>query len=481
MSILKKNIVFNTLLSLSQMLFPLITFPYVSRILGPSGIGQVSFVDSLTQYFILFSAVGIPLYGVRELSKVKNSLMKSSKLFSELVVLHLIMTLILLLVFIVVVSLLYSKGINVSLFLIGGALILSNVFIVEWYFQSQEKFDYITKRTIFLRLVFIALMFVLVKRETDVVKYYLLFLILQLMNAGVNFYLVLQTDIKFVFKDLDLYKHVKPLLFLTACSVVGSVYVLLDNVILGILSSPESVGYYSSAIKITKVPISLINALGIVLVPKLSESFSNNDFEAVKHYITSSVRYVLTFGIPLSVGIAITSKWSVMLISGQEFLPAIELVRYMSPIVILIALNCVFFYQLFTPGNKERTMLIILFISSLISISLNLILIPKFHHFGAAITTTITELSVLILSLHFSKKLFNLTITPSFLVYPVISSLIFFPIAYLVDQFHLNNGLKLTITAVPCIAIYYFLQRFVFKDTIILKVEAFIMGIVKRS
>ncbi|WP_432712680.1 oligosaccharide flippase family protein [Pedobacter sp.] len=482
MSSLKKNIVFNTLLSLSQVLFPLVTFPYVSRILGPSGVGQVSFVDSLAQYFVLFSAIGIPIYAIRELSKLRNNVKESSKLFTELIVLHLLTTVFFLLIYITTIFFIKDKDIDANLYIIGGGLLLSNVFIVEWYYQSQEKFDFITKRTILLRLVFIVLMFLVVKKEDDITKYYFLFLILQLMNGGVNFYLVFQSEMKLVFRDLDLLKHIKPLLFLTACSVVGSVYVLLDNVILGLLSSSASVGYYSTAIKITKVPISLINALGIVLIPRLSESFSNNDLESIKHYIDRSIHYVLTFGIPLSIGIALTAKWTVLLVSGQEFLPSIELIQYLSPIVVLIALNFIFFYQLFTPGNKETTMLFILAICAVVSIVLNLILIPIMQHLGAAITTTLTELSLLILSLYFSNKLFKINLNFRYFIAPIVSSAIFIPIILLIERLiNQKTGVKLMIAAFCCMSVYYLIQRFLFKDLIILKMESFVKGVLKIS
>jgi O-antigen/teichoic acid export membrane protein len=479
MSVLKKNLIFNTLLSLSQILFPLVTFPYVSRILGPGGIGQVSFVDSITQYFILFSAVGIPLYGVRELSKLRKDAYASSKLFSELIILHFLTSAVFLLVYVITILLLNNKGIPNNLFLIGCGMLMSNVFLVEWYYQSQEKFDYITKRTIFLRFIFIGLMFFMVRDKSDNTNYYLLSLILQLTNAGINFFLVFKSDIKLVFTGLNLKKHIKPLLFLTACSVIGSVYVLLDNVILGILSTPQSVGYYSSAVKITKVPISLINALGIVLVPKLSESFSNEDFKMVKYYIDSSMHYVLTFGVPLAIGIALTAKWTVLLVSGAEFFPAILLVRYLSPIVVLIALNCIFFFQLFTPGNKERTMIIILLVSALISIVLNLILIPRFQHLGTAITTTVTELSVFLVSLYFSKKLFNIGLDFKLLIKPIIASLVFVPIIMGIDHCNLNTGMKLIVGAGSCMIVYYGIQSFIFKDTIMARMQEFVLSALK--
>lgn len=479
MSVLKKNLVFNTLLSLSQLLFPLITFPYVSRILGPSGVGQVNFVDSITQYFMLFAAVGIPLYGVRELSKLKHDVQAKSKLFTELVCLHLITTSLFLLAYLVLIFLFQDRDIPNSLFFIGCGILFSNAFIVEWYYQSQEKFDYITKRTILLRIVFIIMMFCFVKTRSDIVIYYGLFLILQISNAGLNFYLVFKTDLRLVFTGMELRKHIQPLLFLTACAVIGSVYVLLDNVILGILGTAASVGYYSSAVKITKIPIGLINALGIVLVPRLSESFSRNDFETIKYYINGSLHYVVTLGVPLVFGIFLTAEWTILIISGQEFIPAVVVLKILSPVVLLIALNCIYFFQLFTPGNKERTMIIILLVSAIISVLLNLVLIPKFGHVGTGITTTVTECSVLMVSVYFSRRLFNIGLNWSLFIRPVAASLIFVPIIYLVDQTTLNLFTKFALGGGTCAVCYFLIQRFIFHDIIIVKMEDFVKTTLK--
>lgn len=473
MSLIKKNILFNTLLSLSQILFPLLTFPYASRILGPSVIGKLNFVDSLTQYFVLFSAIGIPLYAVRELSKIRSDAYKSNKLFTELIILHLTTTIFFLLIYAITLAVIKNGYSYLHLGLIGFGILLSNVFIIEWYFQSQEKFEYITKRTLIIRVIFIILMFIFVKTQADVTKYYLLFLIVNIVNAGTNFHLAFRYGVSFVFKNLEFRRHIKPLLFLTACSVVGSVYVLLDNVILGLLSNSKSVGYYSTAVKITKVPISLINALGVVLIPSISESFSTNDLAAIKRYLNNSIQYVLTLGIPLAFGIALTGKWTVMIIAGSQFTPAIQLITILSPIVVLIALNCIFFFQLFTPGGKEVTMLVILGISSFVSIVLNLILIPHIQYFGTAITTTVTELTVCVLSLYYSKTLYNLTFNWKFLISPLITSLIFIPIIYLVDGVLISTWIKLVIGAITCMAAYYLIQRLLFKDNIILRMEAF--------
>lgn len=481
MSLLKKNIFYNTLLSLSQILFPLITFPYVSRILGPNGIGQVGFVDSFTQYFILFSTLGIPLYGVRELSKIRNENKKLSKLFTELILIHLLSTLIFLIIYSCSVFFLNDKGININLFLIGAGILLSNVFIVEWYYQSQEKFQFITKRTIFLRFIFVILLFLIVSDKTDLVKYYALFLILNILNAAFNFYFILKSDLKLVYSNLNLSKHIKPLFLLMSCTVIGSIYVLLDNVILGILSTPESVGFYTSAIKIVKIPISLIGSFGIVLIPRLSESFSTNDLESIKYYINKSLHFVLTFGIPLSFGIALTAKWTVLLISGSQFYPSVELVQYLAPIVILISLNGIFFFQLFTPGGKEITMIIILSVSAFISVVLNLILIPKYAHLGAAITTTITEFSVFLLSVFYSIKYFKIGINFKFFLSPFLASLLFIPIVYFIDMLPLDIVLKVTISVILCMLVYYIIMKFVFKNEIIFRMEGFVKDTVKAK
>ncbi len=477
MSLIKKNILFNTLLSLSQILFPLVTFPYASRILGPAVIGKINFIDSLTQYFVLFSAVGIPLYAVRELSKIRADLKKSNKLFSELLLLHLATTFLFVFVYLITLLVINKDSSYLHLGMIGIGILISNVFIIEWYFQAQEKFEYITKRSLVIKIAFVLLMFKMVKTQSDVFMYYSLFLIVNVVNAVSNCYLASKLGVVLTLNNIEFKKHIKPLLLLTACSVIGSIYVLLDNVILGILGSSQSVGYYSTAVKITKIPISLINALGIVLVPSIADSFSNNNLQAIKYYINNSMQYVLAIGIPMTFGIALTAKWTVLIIAGSAFAPAIQLVIVLSPIVVLIALNCIFFFQLFTPGARELTMVIILALSSLISIVLNLILIRYIQHLGAAITTTVTEFVVFLISLYYSKRFYGIALDLKYFVSPILSSLIFIPIIIFIDNFQMVIWLKFLLGVALCMSFYYIIQRIIFKNSMILKMENFIRSI----
>ena len=193
MSSIKKNFIFNAILSLSQVIFPLITFPYVARIILPTGIGTVTFIDSICRYVILFSALGIPIYGVREVAKVKNDKIKLNKIFTELICIHFIISCIILVFFVIVIFSVSTFNENIQFYFWGLLLILSNVFMVEWYFQGIGEFKYITIRNLVLKTFLTLMIFLIVEEKEDVLIYFILLVLMSILNAVVNFVYAKQT------------------------------------------------------------------------------------------------------------------------------------------------------------------------------------------------------------------------------------------------------------------------------------------------
>lgn len=478
----KKNIFYNTLLSVSQLLLPLVTYPYVSRILGPSALGKISFIESISQYFILFAAIGIPVYSIREFGKLDfNDKKGRDKLFFELFLLHQSFSLFLMCFYILVFFILDGNDLNPYLYLIGGVMILINPLLIEWYYQSKGKFDFITKRSLITKAISAVLIFLLIKKQDDFVIYYALFLFSLIVNVLVNLYSFIKESPIFSYKNLDFRKHFRPLFLLATTTVVGSIYITLDTFVLGLFSSFEAVGYYSTAIKIVKLPLSIINAVAIVSLSQVSSAFFKNDLVAVRANLAKSLKYVLTLSIPFSIGIGLTAKWIIPLISGPEFLPSVRAVQILSPIIVLIALNYLIFVQLFTPGHKEKTMLLITIFGSLVSVCSNLLLVPKFSYIGSAITTTATEFTILLFCIFLSKKKFQINFDFDSLIKALISCILFIPFFYLIDAFDVKDFVKLIICFFSCVSSYFLIQRFAFKNEIILIVEEFCLNFFKNK
>ncbi|WP_345952073.1 flippase [Mucilaginibacter sp. PAMB04274] len=463
---LKKNILFNLILSVSQVLFPLIIFPYASRVLEPQGIGSVAFIDSITSIFLLVAYLGIPIYGVREISKVKDSPSKLNDLYGELIIIHFASTLLLGIIYLGSSFVFSALIVHRNLIYIGLCTLIFNVFITEWFFQGIEDFSYITKRTLLIRIVFIVLLYTFVKSKEDTLLYYGLMSLSFLFNALFN-YLHARKQVKISFKNINLKRHLKPLLTILGSNLAISIYLLIDTTVLGLLKGEVIVGYYSTAVKITKISITLITALGIVLIPQISKAFSESNFKRVNELIDKSINYTSTLAVPICFGIIITAPFLVDIIVGPKFHESILLIRVLAAITVIIGFTNVFAWQILTPLGKDKIIFTIVTVGMIINLSLNLAIVPFFSALGATIINVFTEAFVMLMTFYNVRKLNIVSINYRYLIDAVIGSLFFIPIKFVFNYFVLNSFLQNILTVLCCAAFYAIYQIFFVKNELI--------------
>ena len=463
---LKKNLFYNTILTISQMLIPIITFPYITRVLGPDGYGKVSFVDSIVQYIILIAALGIPIYGVREVAKVRDEPEKLSKLYTELFIIHFVLTFILSIGYILMFLFVPKLESSSTLFTIGIGLLYFTVLPTEWLFQGLEKMAFIVKRTLFIRIVFVVVIFLTVKSKGDINWYYSISLLMLIANAVTNLF-VSSKLVKFVLTDLDIKRHLSPLGYIFSGNLAISVYLIMDSILLGFFASENAVGYYTTAMRISKIFISLVTALSVVIIPRLSFAFRENEFEEVRRMLYKSFDYVIFLTIPISVGLYLTASEVVMLLAGKAFQPAILTVKILSPMAFIIGMASIFAYQILIPMGKEKIYLIAVTIGMFFSVTMNILLIPEFKQNGAAFTSILTEVLVSIVAFYLSYKHFKYTIPwPSFFK-ALISTVPFYPIIILFNNNCDNLIVRLALIVSNCILVYLAAQYFVWKNATI--------------
>lgn len=466
---LKKNIFFNLLLSISQILFPLITFPYSSRILGPSGIGSIVFVDSITQMFLLFSALGIPIYGVREISRLKNNKIALSNLFSELVTIHICCTLLFVIFYVSSALFIPKLSSHFSLVLIGVGILLFNVFSLEWFFQGMENFSYITKRTLLVRVLFIILLFCFVNKKTDTVVYYSLTAGSYLLNAIINFnYSRRYITVSFI--GLNIKKHIKPLLIILCSNIVVSVYLLMDNTIVGFLKGELAVGYYSTAVKFAKIALTIITSFGIVLIPQISLAHTEKDYEKINSLINKSFNYVCTIGIPLSVGLILLARTIIFVLVGKTFLPSVLALQIISPIILIIGMTNIFAWQILTPFGNDKKVLLVVVCGMITSLTLNFLLIPHLSFIGAAIANVATELIVMLISAYFVYSLGKIQLKFKPLFNALLGSFVFIIITYVIRYFINESILREVIIIFLCVITYFIYQVLIVKNEILVSI-----------
>lgn len=464
---IKKNLFYNLLLSLSQVIFPLITFPYIARTILPEGVGVVSFVDSVCRYVVLFSALGIPIYGVREVAKAKSDQNQLSKLFNELISINLIFTFLVLLLYTYCIIVIPKLNENLIFYLIGFLFIFSNVFIAEWFFQGVEEFKYITKRNLVIKIISTISIFLFVKTSNDALLYFFILVLVNTGNAVVNYnYIKNKFKIKFVFTTNSIQKHIKPLFFVFGSLVFISVYTLLDSIMLGIFSTNHAVGIYTTGLKIARIPMTFIGALGVVLIPRLSEYHEFGNFFEFKQLIKKSINFVITFSVPIFILIIALSKEVVIAFAGISFKDSALVLNILSLLGILIGFSNVFGLQILTPMSKDKYLTISVAIGTLISICLNILLIPKLHEIGAAISNVTAETAVTLATFYFARRFIKISFEIIYLLKTFFLFIPLFFIAKLVSHFFANIWIIISIVAVVSTFYFIFVQILILKNSL---------------
>ncbi|MCD0486948.1 flippase [Pedobacter sp. MC2016-14] len=450
---LKKNLLYNYLLAISQFIFPLVTFPYSSRILGPEGIGSVNFIDSFTQYAILFAALGIPLYGVREISKLKDHPEKLSKTFSEIFLIHICSALLFSLIYLIAAHFVPALKNHYDLVWVGIAIVVSGVLSAEWLFQGLEQFAYVTIRTLLVRCLSVLLLFIFLKPASDPIVYYLLLASGGILNGLVNVY-YLRKLVKIRFNNLDLKRHMRPLMVILGSTLAVSVYVLMDTVILGFLKGDKAVGIYATALRVVRLPLAMVAAVTAVIVPGVSRAFEQKDFEGIRLLIHKSFSLICLIGFPVAMGLYVSADFLIHLFAGDQFAEASLPLKIMSAMVLLNGMASILFLQLLAPLGKEKYLLKSYFIGMLFSISSNILLIHFYSYTGAAIGIMLTEGLTTALAYYFLTKTFKISFDRKIMLQCLIGALFFFPIAILLKHLPFNTVINELSVIVTCILFY---------------------------
>lgn len=478
--LLKKNLILNTLLSVSNILFPLLSFPYASQILKPDGMGAVAYVDSFTSFFILLAALGIPMYGVREVAKVRNDTVKLNKLVSELVLLHLVATIVSIIIFLTITLFNPKLSAYNDLCFIGIAILALSVIPCEWIFIGLEQFSFIVPRTLALRTLAILLLFVIIKSKDDILLYYSITLITTFLTCCINWY-YLRSKVNFTLKGTELKKHIRPLFYILGSALAISAYTIMDTMLLGTLSNTSAVGYYSTAVKLNKIPIALLSALSTVIIPQISLAFKEENSLRVKDLLKKSFEYMFLLSIPISVGLFVLAPNIIILFAGEEFAPAIPTMRIVTPMAFILGLSNIFGMQILMPLGKERLVFKSVAFGMIISIIGNLLIVPIYSHNGAATVTILVELLVTTATGYFAMKSFRFPIPTRHLANSLASATPFIFIVYLTDKY-INISLTLTtiLDILLCVTAYFLIQFLIFRNTMISESVTYLINKIKR-
>lgn len=403
---IKLNFVLNLINIGTQMLFPLITFPYVCRVIGPSGIGQVSFFQSIIAYITLFTCLGIPMYGVREIARVRNNVVKMNRTAMEILLLNLLFTFIGYVVVAILCFVVPQIHEDIPLFLVLSLTILFTAFGCEWFYQGIEDFKYITIRGLVVKAVSLVLLFLFVKSKQDLLIYGF-YVVFGILGGNIFNFLRLRKYIKkenVVFSQLKIFRHVKPVLIIFSFNAVTSIYLQLNPVFLGFLKDSIAVGYFAAATKIMGMVKNLSVCLGTVMMPRVSNLLAENKNDEFHALIQKSYDFTLLFSLPITLGVIIASPYLIRVLCSAEFEPAVLTSQIVAPIVLIVGIANVIGVQALYPLGKIKLVTYSCCIGALFDLIFCFVLIPILADKGAALSYLIAEIVTAIAMYCFGKK-----------------------------------------------------------------------------
>jgi O-antigen/teichoic acid export membrane protein len=468
MESIKKNYTYNIILTLTNILFPIVTFPYISRIIGPFGIGKVQFVISLTQYFALFAGLGIPIYGIREIAKHKGDQNKLSQAFSELIIIYLVTSIVVSIIYLLIILNFKYFTADRNLYLLSLSLILFGFSSIDWLYAGLEEFKLIAVRSVLIKVISVVAVFVYINNATDY-YYYMYISIFSVLGNNIINLLLVRKKVDVSIRSLNFKKHFRPLFYIFGTTLATSMYTVLDTVLLGFLSNAKAVGFYTAAVRLTKISLPFITSMGAVTLPSLSKSFHDGNEMALKRTLQKSFDFIVFFSIPISIGSFLLSEEFVIVFSGKDFVAAIQPMQIMSIIPLLVGLGFFFGFQVLVPASKDRELFISVMVGMVLGIVINFLLVPKFNATGEALANVFTELIVTLCYFIFVKKndLFAPQLTSLFQA--ILASLIFIPICYWVNLLLLSILFKLIVAVISCAILYALLQSLIFKNQMALE------------
>lgn len=404
---LKKNILYSGFLTTGLYLSQLVTYPYVTRTLGAANLGHCNFVQSYVQFFLLFSALGVSTLGVREIAKFNRERSTISQRFSQLFLLNAITTIIALVVYISIGFSIPQFASYHKLLFIGSFNIIFSLFNIEWFFRGIENFKYIALRTLLVRLIYIALIFLLVKRENDYVIYYVLGVGSVILNSIINW----AYSKKFITLRLQpiksILRYLKPNIIIGIQMLLFSYNNTINPVLLGMLSNDKEVGFFTTASKLTVIILLFYNAYTLALMPRISALLGNEDKDNAISLVGKSYRLLYMAALPLIILIEIYTPEIVLLIAGSGYEGAILPMRIALPIIVIGGISQITINQVLIPNNCERITLITACVGVIVCIVLNLILVPVLSSVASAIAWIITEFIMAIIALICVRKYLN--------------------------------------------------------------------------
>lgn len=405
---IKRNYMYHTAFQILSLITPLVTTPYISRVLEADGIGQYSFAYTLVQYFVFVGNLGFSTYAQIETAKCGDNKRERSQLFWEVVVLRTMTTSICTGLYYLIILIGFKS--NITLYLILSGLLISGIFDISWFYYGLEDFRTVTLRNIAVKLAGIAGIFAFVKKKEDLYIYALILTGTNLIGSIVIWFQINDEIERPDWNSLQLKKHLKPAIEFFIPNIATMIYTMLDKTMIGLFAENYSEnGYYEQAHKIEQMLVQLLLSISVVMRSRMAYLFKENKIEEIKNKIKDTITFLLFISLPMCFGLMAVAEDLVSWFLGSGFQKCVALIRIFAVLLVIIAIsNCISNCYLLVCG-KQKKFTIGTYAGAFVNMFMNLILIPRYGSIGAAIASVCGELAILGIFYYYSREYFRLS------------------------------------------------------------------------
>lgn len=402
-----KNYIYNLIYQMLTILLPLVTTPYLSRVLGAENIGIYGYTISIVTYFILFGTLGVSMYGQREIAYKQSDKAARSKAFWEIIILRTITLSISILLFYLIYGRTGEYAVYYRILIIQ---LVANLFDISWLFQGIEEFDKTVVRNLIVKLLSLVLIFVVIKTPEDLWKYFAIYVGAELLgNMTLWLYLPKYLE-KINVKTLEIKKHIKPVITLFVPQIAIQIYTVLDKTMIGkITGDMVEVGYYEQAQKIVKATLTVTTALQTVMNSRIANAYATKNEKEVKECLEKSFNFIWLITVPMVFGLIAVATKFVPWYYGEGFEGVTNILIVTAPILIAMGISGVTGTQYLVQIGKQKEFTISVICGAITNVIFNIILIHFFNGVGAAMASVIAEIVIALVQLKYFKDQFKIT------------------------------------------------------------------------
>lgn len=465
----KKNFMYQLMYEILVIILPFVTSPYISRVIGAEGLGKYSYSYSIAYYFVLFAMLGLKNYGNRAIAQSHDNHNELNETFSDIVFLHIIISIVCCLAYIIYV---FNVNNDKIYALIQLAFVVSALFDISWFYFGIERFKLTVIRNTVIRILNVICVFIFVKDENDLWKYCVIMAFGTLLSQ-ISLWVPLRKYVKFVKPNWNRMKiHIKPMFVLFIPAIAVSLYKYMDKIMIGDLSNKEQLGYYENAEKVINVPMTVISSFGTVMLPKMSNLAKTKDKRASERYMNISMRYVMCLAFALAFGLAGVGKVFAPVFWGERFVSSGIIIMGLSITIPFIAFANIIRTQYLIPIGKDKEYLISVVSGAVVNLIINSMLIPDMGAIGATIGTIFAEVVVCVIQcISVRKELPLFTYIKNAIVF-VLLGIFMFAGVYTLGQYMAATVITL-IMQIVCGAVFYgiftMIYLFAIKEEVFLK------------